>query len=198
MVTGVGADVHSVRDIDPDEPTNISFLLALDRTQASPQSLRLNDDAFKNIESMLTTLETSHLDISPLNNSFLVNMKLISVTLDTSHFERSPLKEFAPANKWFMSATLDTSHSAIGPCGPLEQSQHNLRHASTAFCSAPAGVGERAVASNSIYQDWWKGMMAVWGSMFIYIVFGRVHGRARFSARTIAGSRRHADKEHKE
>ena len=44
-----GADVHTVRDIDPDEPANMSFLLALDRTQAASQSFCLNDIACKNM-----------------------------------------------------------------------------------------------------------------------------------------------------
>ena len=44
-----GTDVHTVRDIDPGEPSNISFLLASDRTQAAPQSSCLNDAACANI-----------------------------------------------------------------------------------------------------------------------------------------------------
>ena len=45
----VVANVHTVRDIDPDEPLNMSFLLALDWTQAAPQSSCLNDVASPNI-----------------------------------------------------------------------------------------------------------------------------------------------------
>ena len=30
------ADVHSVRDIDPDEPVNMSILLAFEQAQAAP------------------------------------------------------------------------------------------------------------------------------------------------------------------
>ena len=67
LVTGVAAGVHAVRGIDPKEPPKMSFLLALDRTQAAPQSFRLKDSAFKNILSMSVTLDTSHFDRSQLN-----------------------------------------------------------------------------------------------------------------------------------
>ena len=42
-------DAHTVRDIDPDEPANIISFLALEWTQAAPQSARLNDVASENI-----------------------------------------------------------------------------------------------------------------------------------------------------
>ena len=38
VVAGVGTDVHAVRDTDPDEPSNMSFLLDSESTQAAPQS----------------------------------------------------------------------------------------------------------------------------------------------------------------
>ena len=65
----VGADLHAVRDIDPDGPANInmSFLLAFELTQAIPQSFCLNEAASKNMQSILITLDTSHLDRSQLN-----------------------------------------------------------------------------------------------------------------------------------
>ena len=68
VVAGVGTDVHTVSDTDPDESSNMSSLLALDWTQAAPQSVCLNDVACSNILSMLTTLDTSHFEMSPLNN----------------------------------------------------------------------------------------------------------------------------------
>ena len=40
VVAGVEADVHTVRDIDPDEPVNTSVLLAFELAQAAPQSTR--------------------------------------------------------------------------------------------------------------------------------------------------------------
>ena len=42
-------DVHPVCNIDPDDPSNISSLLALDWTQASPQSWCLKDFALANM-----------------------------------------------------------------------------------------------------------------------------------------------------
>ena len=52
-VTRVGAGLflflHTLRDIDPGEPTNISFLLAFESIQAVPQSLCVNDAASKNM-----------------------------------------------------------------------------------------------------------------------------------------------------
>ena len=45
----VVADAHTVRDIDPKDPKNMFALLALDRTQAAPQSFCLNDDANENM-----------------------------------------------------------------------------------------------------------------------------------------------------
>ena len=37
--------VHTCDDIDPNEPANMSFLLAFERTQAAPHSVCLNDVA---------------------------------------------------------------------------------------------------------------------------------------------------------
>jgi len=96
----------------------------------------LNDDAPQNILDILVTLDTSHLEMSPLNDSAPINIPDILVTLDTSHFERSPLKPATLTNRLLrMSVTRDTSHSAIGPCAPLEQSPsaENPRHAVTAI-----------------------------------------------------------------
>ena len=45
MVTAVGADVHTVCDIDPDVPVNARDFVALELTQAAPQSFCLKDDA---------------------------------------------------------------------------------------------------------------------------------------------------------
>ena len=41
-VPGVVADVHTVPDIDPGEPVNISIFFAFESTQAAPQSFCLN------------------------------------------------------------------------------------------------------------------------------------------------------------
>ena len=65
----VGDVVHIVLDIDPDDPANITLFLALEWTQAAPQSRRWNNIASRNMESMLLTLDTSHFEMSPLNDS---------------------------------------------------------------------------------------------------------------------------------
>ena len=38
VVAGVRVDVHTVRDIDPEESSNMNFLLAFEFTHAVPQS----------------------------------------------------------------------------------------------------------------------------------------------------------------
>ena len=45
VVSVVGADVQTVCDIDPEELSNMLLLLALEWTQATSQSLCLNDVA---------------------------------------------------------------------------------------------------------------------------------------------------------
>ena len=62
----VGADEHTVCEIDPGDPWNMNFLVAFEWTQADPQRLWLNDDACMNIVSIIVTRDTSHLEISPL------------------------------------------------------------------------------------------------------------------------------------
>ena len=66
--------VHTAFDIDPGDPVNMSFLLALELTQSRPQSFWLNEGALKNIESMSVTLDTSHLERSPLKDDAERNM----------------------------------------------------------------------------------------------------------------------------
>ena len=51
----------------PDEPSNIPSLCAVEMDHA-PQSVCVKDDAPENIFSMLFTLDTSHLEMSPLND----------------------------------------------------------------------------------------------------------------------------------
>ena len=45
VVNGVGVDVHSVCDIDPDVPANMRVFIAFELTQAAPQSSCLKDVA---------------------------------------------------------------------------------------------------------------------------------------------------------
>ena len=49
MVVDDTKSVHSVRDIDPYEPTNMLFFRAVEWTQAIPQSFRSNDFAPQNM-----------------------------------------------------------------------------------------------------------------------------------------------------
>ena len=109
VVDGTGADVHAVRAIDPGEPSNMSLLLAFELTHSTPQSFWSNNAASVNILSILVTLDTSHLERSPLKD-VLENIPAMSVTLDTSHLERSPLNDVASMNIPAMLATFETSH----------------------------------------------------------------------------------------
>ena len=74
-----------VAQICPDEPRNIWSLSAVEVSQASPQSVCVKDDTPKNISAMTSTLDTSHLEISALNDNAEANMAFMLVTLDTSH-----------------------------------------------------------------------------------------------------------------
>ena len=167
---GENAGVHGVCEIDPDEPANMVVEIALEWTQAGPQSVRLNNFACQNMKSMLETLDTSHFEMSPLNDDAKRNIAGMVRTLDTSHFERSRLNDLAERNIELMSFTLDTSHfeisplndvawenvrpmlvildtphSPIGPCAPFEQSPFDsLRHATTALSSCTLDFGENA------------------------------------------------------
>ena len=47
---------------------------------------------------MLVTLDTSHLEMSPLNDDAEWNMLVIYLTLDTCHLEISPLNDDAEWN----------------------------------------------------------------------------------------------------
>ena len=143
LVTGVGVDVHPVRDIDPDEPANMRVLSAFELNQAAPQRFCLKDVAWKNIRSMWVTLDTSHLEMSPSKDSAPLNIPAMSVTLDTSHFDMSALNDSAPLNRRSVSVTVDTSHVLIGPCRPFEQSPSgdNSRQVLTASSSSTLDIG---------------------------------------------------------
>ena len=62
VLAGVVTGVHTVRDIDPGERSNIECLLAFECTQAAPQSWCLNDVACMNMVFMLVTFDTSHFE----------------------------------------------------------------------------------------------------------------------------------------
>ena len=97
---------------------------------------------------MLFTLDTSHLERSPLNDDAKWNRPHTVITLDTSHLEMSPMNLSAPGtpsrlNIMLISVTADTSHDPIGPCGPLEQSfvLDNFRQSLMAAWSCAPEVG---------------------------------------------------------
>ena len=84
----------------------------------------LNDVAKANIFIMSVTRDTSHFEMSTLKDVAAYNILLMSVTCDTSQSEMSALKELTPKNIERMSVTCDTSHSPIAPCGQLLFSKH--------------------------------------------------------------------------
>ena len=68
------------------------------------------------------------------------------VTLDTSHLEMSLLNDDAAgtrsvANKLFISVTAETSQELIAPCRPLEQSVESFKHSRTAAWSSALDFG---------------------------------------------------------
>ena len=75
----------------------------------------LNDDAETNILAIVVTVETSHLEMSPSNSEASPNKFVMSVTLDTSHLEMSPLNPDRDENMLAMLVTLDTSHFERSP-----------------------------------------------------------------------------------
>ena len=62
-----------VVQISPGELSNIPSLSAVEVSHA-PQSVCAKDDAPENISSMLVTLDTSHLEMSLLNDDAELNM----------------------------------------------------------------------------------------------------------------------------
>ena len=62
----------------------MTLLLALECTQADPHSLWLNILASMNMPIMLVTLDTSHLEMSPLNAFALENIAFMPVTTSRS------------------------------------------------------------------------------------------------------------------
>ena len=103
--------VQTVEDIDPDvPPSNIDAFSAVECTQAGAHSFCVNEDAPKNIERMSTTFDTSHREISLLNDFAFLNILKMLTRRDTSHAEISALNDRAWKNMRLMSCTFDTSH----------------------------------------------------------------------------------------
>jgi hypothetical protein len=80
--------------IRPNERWNILYSFAVEVSQ-TPQSVCAKDEALLNISAILVTSDTSHLEISILNDDAEWNMQNMLVTLDTSHLEISPLNDDA-------------------------------------------------------------------------------------------------------
>ena len=116
---------------------------------------QLNDDPQRNIPDIVVTLDTSHFEMSTLNDLARRNMPDMSCTLETFQFEMSLLKEVAPENMRLMSVTRDTSHFTIGPCGPSKQSPFGdiSRHARTALSSCSLECGENAGGRGQSSRD---------------------------------------------
>ena len=89
---------------------NISVLAAVDPVQLAPQSVFAKDVAPLNMCFMFVTFDTSHLEISRLNEVATRNIHPMVVTLETSQFDRSLLNDVAPLNMLSMFVTFDTSH----------------------------------------------------------------------------------------
>ena len=87
-----------VSQICPYELANILSCNAVEVYHA-PQSFCLKDDALENMSHMSVTLDTSHLEMSPLNADALTNMLHMLVALDTSQLDMSPVNLFAPGTK---------------------------------------------------------------------------------------------------
>ena len=110
MVVSVKVSIQAVLlQIFPLEPSNIATFFAFDVAHLS-HSVRLNDPARWNMYAMFVTLDTSHLEMSPLNADAEANMAFMPATLDTTQLEMSPLNADADSNMRLMSVTLDTSH----------------------------------------------------------------------------------------
>ena len=91
----VGVDVLAlVAHSRPGESSNIPSLSAVEVYHA-PQSVCVKDEAPENMSAMVVTLDTSHLEISPLNDVAEPNISSMVVTLDTSHLAMSPLNDDA-------------------------------------------------------------------------------------------------------
>ena len=68
VVVGIVVDEVALgAQIRPDESTNIERLFAVDVLHA-PHRVCANDDAPENMPNILITLDTSHLEMSPLND----------------------------------------------------------------------------------------------------------------------------------
>ena len=80
---------------------------------------------------MVVTLDTSHLDMSPVN-SFALGIRL----------------SFASKNNQLISLTAETSQDPIGPRGPWEQSEDSCKHSLMAVWSSALDFGAHPVVEH--------------------------------------------------
>ena len=80
-------------------------------------------------------------------------MSLMSLTLDTSHLEMSPLNDESEWNiPHILSDTAETFQDPIGPHRPLEQSEDSTRHTEMAPWSSNLDFGAHpVVVDNGLY-----------------------------------------------
>ena len=95
VVAKMGGDEQSVCAIEPNEPSNMTFLLAFELTQEAPQICCLKDVAPMNMLFIAVTLDTSHFEMSRSKDFAPMNMLSIFIAIETSHLEMSPLKDDA-------------------------------------------------------------------------------------------------------
>ena len=128
-------------------------LVTLDMSHSD--MLPLNDTASSNRPSMLITLDTSHCEMSPLKVGAPSNIPCISVTCATCHLDMLLLKNTAPRNNELMSVTSDTSHFLIGPWGPEEQSPTGdiAKHALTAALRCRLILGVNSVVRRTVHTQ---------------------------------------------
>ena len=107
----------------------------------------------------------------------------MSVTLETSHLEMSPLnsrvdppKDLVFSNNPCISVRVETFQDPIGPCGPLEQSVESFRHFTIVACSSALEFGV-----HSAVEYYHKGC-AVRFKMRLRIIF-RLGFRSRMTLR---------------
>ena len=94
--------------------------------------------ALRNISSIVVTLDTFHLEISPLKAWEFSNMPSIVFTLDTSHLEISPLKLYASENIYRIDIARETSHLEISL---LKVSTDNIKSIVTTFDTSQSPIG---------------------------------------------------------
>ena len=130
---------------------------------------------------MLVTLDTSHFEMSLLNEDAEQNMRSIFLTLDTSQLEISPLNLFDPGtnsslNDWLISFTAETSQDPIGPCRPVKQSADSSRHSSMAAWSSVLEIG-----AHPLFRFPVKGCMGILARIIISRVMVKIRVPSKVS-----------------